>query len=122
MYLIFVYGSLKKGHWNYERFLMGLEPINAMAPGIELHQGPGFPYAKYGEAITIGEVYEVTKEQLEDIDRMEGINCSVPHYSREKIDVTVLETGKVLQTWIYLSEFNAGKYPVIESGVWEDGR
>lgn len=114
MHRIFVYGTLKKGFPNYDRFLKGLEGKRAKAIGFDLHEGPGFPYSVKGSGIVQGEVYEVDDATLERLDRLEG----VPHHY-QKISTTIYdEDFRSQEVWIYVSE-QGRKYPIIESGVWK---
>lgn len=108
---VFVYGTLKKGFCN-NKLLDGFSCKRAIARGIDLHNGPGFPYAKRGNGEVIGELYEVDTQTMKRLDRLEG--C--PNlYQREKTEVIV--NSQKVEAWIYLSQ-NATHFEKIESGVW----
>jgi gamma-glutamylcyclotransferase (GGCT)/AIG2-like uncharacterized protein YtfP len=109
---VFVYGTLKSGFRN-NRLIAGCKFQPAIAEGIELHDGPGYPYAKKGTGIIYGELYEVSKEVMKRLDMLEG---HPRHYERTKVNV--FADGQDVEAWIYLSKF-ADKYPVIESGKWQ---
>ena len=52
---VFVYGTLKKGYGNHHR-LRDAKGYPAVAPKIDLHAGPFFPFAVRGKGQAIGEV------------------------------------------------------------------
>ena len=112
MHLIFVYGTLKTQFSNH-RILEKCNYVKAMAPDIELHNGPGFPFAKRGIGTTYGELYEVDDATLASLDALEG---HPDFYKREK--TTVLAGCAKHLAWIYLCD-RAAVYPKIESGVWK---
>lgn len=112
MYLVFVYGTLKQGFSN-NRLLRNCRYKDATASGIELHNGPGFPYAMRGEGITYGELYEVNDETLASLDALEGHPI---FYNRELTPVQA--GGTSCEAWVYLNQ-RAASYSKIESGLWE---
>ncbi len=110
---VFVYGTLKKGCCNH-KLLENFEPIKAKAPGIELHEGPGYPYAVRGDGTTFGELYFVDTKTLYKLDELE----EHPHYyKREKTYVIVFPSNKKIKAWIYLNDEGV-KWPKIEDGHW----
>jgi len=74
---LMVYGTLQQGYWN-NRLLAGARFIGQAVTNKEyVLFDCGFPMAvtaptKYKPLPIIGEVYEVTQEQLERCDRLEG--------------------------------------------------
>jgi gamma-glutamylaminecyclotransferase len=109
---VFVYGSLKRGFYNHQ-LLQGCRMWKAKAKGIDLHRGTAFPYAKRGQHVTHGELYEVDSEVLQHLDRLEGH----PHfYMREQTEIMV--GNKRVDAWIYLCP-DAARHPLIESGTWD---
>lgn len=109
---VFVYGTLKTGFGNH-RLLKNFKGKEALALEIDLHSGPGFPYAKRGNGVTKGEVYNVDYDTLRRLDMLEGVP---DHYKRERTSIIV--DNKKEHSWIYLSPANAVKYPKIEEGIW----
>src|SRR5689334_21668927 len=92
--LVFVYGSLKQGHWN-GRLLAGsrlLGPAETlMRMYMQQHRNGGFPYAVRsgrgdGRRPLRGEVYEVDAETLTRLDRLEGVPH---HYQRTRVAVAI---------------------------------
>jgi gamma-glutamylaminecyclotransferase len=109
---VFVYGTLKSGQSNHP-LLQGHSGQVAIAPNINLHAGPHYPFAVRGEGQTIGEMYEVNKTTLRKLDRLEGH----PHdYKRELIPILLAE-GQQIEAWIYLNQ-KAYRYPRILDGKW----
>jgi len=112
IFYVFVYGSLKRGFYNH-RLLQGCMMWKAKAEGIDLHRGSAFPYAKRGDHITFGELYEVDSEVLQRLDRLEGH----PHfYRREQTEIIV--GNKRVDAWIYLSQLAA--LPIKKGEIWVD--
>ncbi len=105
-HFVFVYGTLKKGERNHH-LLQGCKGTKALAPGMRVHCGPGYPYAIRGEGTAIGELYEVDEQTLKRLDELEGH----PEYYRRELTEVVLEDGKELTAWIYLNE-RALRYPL----------
>lgn len=108
-HLVFVYGTLKRGHPNHDvlegargRFLMAC----ATSPEFEMIDLGSFPAVREGGAMAIhGEVYEVA--DMDPIDRLEGYPIL---YDRKLIDTPC---G---QAWIYIR--NAAEGNRIPDGNW----
>lgn len=105
--LVFVYGTLKKGHLRArvmeecefvgERTLSGLRMFDT---------GHGYPAVVPGEGVVKGEVYKVDDVKLRDLDGIEGVPTL---YTREKMD------GVIYYQWA--REVPDGA-EYIEDGVW----
>ena len=105
---IFVYGSLRTGFYNYDKYLKG--KVNDAKLGKvkgKLYHMPhkGYPALLEGEDIVIGEV--MTIENFEEVmipmDEMEnyyGVNDSRNEYNRIVMDVE-LEDGKTESCYVY---------------------
>lgn len=118
---VFVYGSLRKGFHNHDRFMVGAkylkdaetEPIYTM---ISLGGFPGV--FEGGDTSVKGEVYEIGLSVLQQLDQLEGH----PHfYRRTKIK---LKDGTEARIYLYQppvrdSEIRQFK---IASGDWMDRR
>jgi gamma-glutamylaminecyclotransferase len=109
--LVFVYGTLKRGHSNHA-LLQGCKWVSAKAEGIELYAGEFFPFAKRGKGVAYGELYNVNKEILQRLDRLEGH----PHFYRRERTKVIVEK-KSVDAWIYLYPRTL-EYDKIETGVW----
>jgi len=106
-YLVFVYGTLKRGFWN--NYL--LEDAEFLGEGTTLEKFKlftvGFPYAvpdKSGLPLR-GEVYRVCKGTLKRLDRLEGYPS---HYRRKEVEVR-LDSGEVIKAIIYYTETPRGR-------------
>ncbi len=120
MALLFVYGTLKRGHHNHRVLGDADFKGNASMYGRMLHLGgfPGVIDDPYQQVH--GELYEVTNfnrlDMLEgyDVDNHEGM------YLREQ-RIVYPDTGPMERThaWVYLWNRDVEGRKVIESGVWE---
>ena len=111
---VFVYGSLKKGFGNHPYHLGKAHFVSTAVtlPQYSLFSLGAYPgVCKGGITQVEGEVYEVDKQELDSLDRLEG---HPNYYKRE-----VIETSEG-DAWIYLlPQDKYNDHPVIESGVWE---
>jgi gamma-glutamylcyclotransferase (GGCT)/AIG2-like uncharacterized protein YtfP len=111
--LLFVYGTLRRNEVNHH-LLAGARYCGTFVTSpqyrmVDLGAYPGV--VKNGATPIEGEVYLVNKQQMTDLDRLEGY----PHaYGREKI---VTPWGKA---WIYLYRGNLKGGVVIPDGVWRE--
>ena len=112
MEALFVYGTLKKGHKNHH-YLAPAQGFRARMEGLNLHLGPGYPYACLGAGAVEGEVYFVAPEQLERIDQLEEVPT---YYQRVKRPVWAEGQGW-LTAWVYLRN-EAQALPQLPNGVW----
>lgn len=110
---VFVYGTLKFGYCNHY-LLQGKIPQSAIAPHIQLHAGPDYPFAIRGQGNAHGEVYEIDEITLQALDRLEQDHDD---YYRELTPV-ILENQQEMMAWIYLNN-NAFHYPCLLDGVWQ---
>lgn len=107
-FLVFVYGTLKEGFYNYAAVM---RPLRDAGHFVKLHnraRAPGFlfvdayyiPYlvldtgtddgVPHGSTVT-GEVYGVTQHMLDALDELEGIHKG--RYTRSEVVITLLEPG-----------------------------
>lgn len=131
---VFVYGSLRSGFFNYDKYLKGhvLSVEKATIKG-KLYHMPykGYPAIIDGEDTIIGEVMELKdfEKVMIPMDRMEGYygaNNKNNEYTRVIEEVT-LESGKVEKCYIYRYNTNLDKRleslgEYIPSGDWTNGR
>lgn len=121
MYNLFVYGTLRHEGSNHH-FLKGARRLSksGYVPG-ELHDtGLGYPVLKEGRAGKVwGELYQINKEQLENIDLLEGY--SPANYSNEYIRVVreVRTENRTIEAFVYIvGDQLAGCVNRIKSGDW----
>ncbi|MEV6202327.1 divalent cation tolerance protein CutA [Streptomyces sp. NPDC051771] len=119
----FVYGTLRPGGYNHDRFLAGRIGTEAAAvlPGAVLHDGPGYPYVvpQTGGRV-IGSLLMPSSGDYGDLfgllDRLE-----LPvGYERVAMDVVRTEDGVQVSAWVFVASPDAPLGPVIESGDWFD--
>jgi len=100
--LIFVYGTLMRGRSNHSVIAGSRFLGPARAKGLALYQvSKSFPGAvRENGGEVIGEVYEVGKNKLRDLDLFEGEGYL---YRREKVKVLLKnENGKEIEAWVYI--------------------
>jgi gamma-glutamylcyclotransferase (GGCT)/AIG2-like uncharacterized protein YtfP len=112
--LLFVYGSLKRGQRHHGHLRGADLEGTASVLGLSLHDLGPFPMAVVdptGNAVVHGEIYAITAEQLDAIDRFEG----VPRlYERQ---LHPLRDGR--EVWVYVGRARQVRYsPTIASGCW----
>ncbi|MGA5870493.1 divalent cation tolerance protein CutA [Streptomyces cinereoruber] len=119
----FVYGTLRPGAYNHDRFLAGRigAEADAVMDGAVLYDGPGYPYvvpAAKGRVVgtlltpapgSYGELFGL-------LDRLE-----LPvGYERVAKEVVRERDGARVLAWVFLAAPDAPLGPVIESGDWFD--
>ncbi len=108
---IFVYGSLREGFFNYDKYLKGkvIKNIPAVLKGMELYHMPykGYPAIVPNENNQVfGEIMVVNDydETIKAIDEMEGV---IDHrhpeneYHKELLTVEHLDTGIKEDCYVY---------------------
>ncbi|KUM81171.1 gamma-glutamylcyclotransferase family protein [Streptomyces curacoi] len=128
----FVYGTLRPGEPNHDRFLRGRtareEP--ARMTGLVLYDGPGYPYAvEEPGSVVSGELVtarpEAYDELLDALDRLEDYAPGDPHnlYERVVREAVRQSDGTPVPAWVYIAAFGVAarlrtRGPVIASGDW----
>jgi gamma-glutamylcyclotransferase (GGCT)/AIG2-like uncharacterized protein YtfP len=115
---VFVYGTLRQGECNHRRYLGSAKCLGAARtePAYSLVDLNHFPaMIDGGTSAVVGEVYEVTDEELAMLDRLEG------HPNFYYRTTCRLETGQIVSTYMMLGAKVEG-YPRIDSGDWLDIR
>lgn len=121
MYLIFVYGTLKRGFWNHS-LLEHSAFIGKARTGREFTlKVNGLPYLIEEEGIgASGELYAVSKMTLKSLDKLEG---HPGFYQRKKIQV-IDSNGKKQKVFAYIYPLsrldNYGKIVMSKALVIED--
>lgn len=109
--LVFVYGTLKRGHGNHH--WLGDAPFlgEAVLPDVVLHDLGPFPMAVPGEGVVRGEVYGVDADGLARLDRLEGYPRL---YDRRPL---LLADGR--RAWVYLGRpLQVRHVSAIVDGCW----
>ena len=102
---IFVYGTLRQGFGNYERFLTDSKFVgNAQTVNNYTMFKSGIPFVNPNIASypIVGEVYDVTDEVLARLDRLEG---HPDWYYRKVIPVVILDTAEETRAAIYFNNY-----------------
>lgn len=100
---VFVYGTLRAGferHW----ILEGCTYHGRSVVSGELFFLGKFPGARPGSGHIIGEVYDVTDEKLQELDKIEGFLPGREDHSlfnRVKTQCRFFKDGNTLEVWIY---------------------
>lgn len=108
-HLIAVYGTLKKGHGNYYRYLTSSKHV---ASGVTKDKYPlvikGLPYMieERGNGYNVEvDIFKVSDDTLAALDRLEG---HPTWYRRKKIDV-ITKKGTKLSCWVYFNLAQSSK-------------
>ncbi|MEU9706600.1 gamma-glutamylcyclotransferase family protein [Streptomyces sp. NPDC047981] len=116
----FVYGTLRPGEYNHDRFLIGRtareEP--ARLAGALLYDGPGYPYAVPGDGLVAGDLVTAAPggyaELLDLLDRVE-----LPAgYERTECEAVRLADGAVVRAWVWFAAPGTPYGPLITGGDW----
>ena len=97
---IFVYGTLMKGFYNHVAYLKDSAFVGEGSIfGYEMYNLGRYPGIIEGMGVVLGEVYLVTKEELDRIDILEEEGSL---YVKQLATVTMLESGKMTEAWVYI--------------------
>lgn len=126
MVRVFVYGSLREGHYNYDKYLKDKSKFISygyVKGDLYTIEGVIYPALIEGEGKVIGEIYEVSEEVSKAIDELESYVKDDPSNEYNKVDCDILdEEGNVLEVLpVYMfnmqKEKNQGRLEhLIESG------
>jgi gamma-glutamylcyclotransferase (GGCT)/AIG2-like uncharacterized protein YtfP len=106
----FVYGTLRPGEHNHDRFLRGgtcaEEP--ALLSGAVLYQGPGYPYAVGGEGTVTGELVTAAPARyqalLRTLDLLEDYyGPGDPRNDYVRVVREVRTARGAVAAWVYLA-------------------
>jgi gamma-glutamylcyclotransferase (GGCT)/AIG2-like uncharacterized protein YtfP len=110
--LVFVYGTLKRGHGNHHWLAEAPFLWEAELPNVVLHDLGPFPMAVPGEGLVRGEVYAVDAAGLARLDRLEGYPRL---YHRQPLPLADGRTA-----WVYLGRPHQVRHvSAIADGRWE---
>jgi gamma-glutamylcyclotransferase (GGCT)/AIG2-like uncharacterized protein YtfP len=110
--LVFVYGTLKRGHGNHHWLAGAPFQGEAELPDVVLHDLGPFPMAVPGEGKVLGEVYRIDAGALARLDRLEGYPRL---YDRRPLP---LADGR--SAWVYLGRPHQVRHVhAIADGLWK---
>jgi gamma-glutamylcyclotransferase (GGCT)/AIG2-like uncharacterized protein YtfP len=125
---IFVYGTLKPGEVNYQRYCAGkvIEEKSAMTFGNLFDLPLGYPAMTPGESIVHGFLLTFTDSTiLSVLDKLEDYNSNrIPEeneYYRQEIEIYDLDRKSLGLAWVYLMNFTQIQQlggMIISSGCW----
>jgi len=126
---VFVYGSLRKGFWNYEALLQGntVKEVRAEIVG-NLHEAyaGGFPALLEGSHLVKGELmyldgfkYDILMRRLDRLEGYKEYDLENSMYIRECRTVWDSVNDKEVKAWVYIwNRKIVGK--LIESGCYAE--
>lgn len=83
-----VYGSLREGFSNH-RILEGSKKLGThWVPGYEMFSLGAFPGVRKGDTHIFTEVYEVSPNSMQRLDRLEGYNGHDEHNFYDRVEVS----------------------------------
>ncbi|MET7294316.1 gamma-glutamylcyclotransferase family protein [Streptomyces griseoloalbus] len=132
----FVYGTLRPGETNHDRFLHGrtLREEPGRLRGAVLYEGPGYPYAvEETGSVVGGELVTALPEAypglLTELDRLEEYAPGDPRnlYERVAREVVRDADGTAVRAWVYVAAPAVAarlraRGKRIEGGEWREGR
>lgn len=99
---VFVYGTLKKGHYNHHVLGADAEFVDyANTYGAELHSVGPFPAMMLGDNKVLGEVWAISDEALDRVDQLEGVEVGM--YSRVQIALQ-MHNSTDRNAWTYIAD------------------
>lgn len=105
-HLVFIYGTLKKGHYFHEEYL-GNGKATFVGPAITTDEYtlyvdglPHLVYEKSDKGVS-GELYEVSEEVLKELDKLEG-HPLIYH----RTTIKCIKDNEVKGAWAYLRQNN----------------
>ncbi|WP_448588029.1 gamma-glutamylcyclotransferase family protein [Thermocrinis sp.] len=113
---LFVYGTLRKGEPRH-RFMHGSRFLGeAYVQGYNLYVVYDYPGMKEGEGVVWGELYEVSKELLHELDWVEG----APELFRREFITVKLRGGEELTAYAYIYNHSVDGLELIPLGDWTE--
>ena len=121
---LFVYGSLREGFFNYDKYLDGkvIEKKDAKLENMKLYHMPykGYPAITFGKDTVLGEIMVLSEDNYEAtmsaMDEMEGfISEGNPEneYHKVILEVENLHTNEKENCFVYF--YNKDKDPLFDS-------
>ena len=127
---IFVYGTLKPGERNYQRYCVGkvVEQQRAIANGQLFALPLGYPAMTLGDNLVYGFLLTFADQLiLETLDNLEGYEPSRPqsenHYNRSLIEIYTINERSQCTAYAYLMELKQVNFlngVFLASGNWNE--
>ncbi|WP_195251163.1 gamma-glutamylcyclotransferase family protein [Romboutsia sp. 1001713B170207_170306_H8] len=132
---VFVYGSLRDGFFNYEKYLAGkvLEKKTAKLENMRLYHMPykGYPAIISGEDIVNGEIividpnfYEETIKAMDEMEGFKGKDNPENEYDKIILEVKNISDNEIEKCFVYFyNKNNDQRFEkesiYIQSGDWK---
>ena len=114
---VFVYGTLKKGFGNHD-LLKSSKFLGEAYIRAQLYSLGGLPVAiEKSSSFVFGEVYEVTDDILDLLDRLEG---HPNFYTRKEIDACTLFESMKVQCYLFPKNCEKSDLKIINSFKWTE--
>jgi gamma-glutamylcyclotransferase (GGCT)/AIG2-like uncharacterized protein YtfP len=119
-HLLFVYGSLRQGEQYHDAYLKDAEQVASQCwvRGKLVDTGEGYPaLIHHDEGRVYGELYRITPEQLEDVDKLEGCRQNEPEYQR-LLRPVMTDRGEAFEAEVYFYAQPFQHMPEVPFGDW----
>ncbi len=122
-YILFVYGSLKKGFGNHRLMTEAVYLGPGVIEGYDMYSLRYFPAIVEGKGEVYGELYKVSEKELADIDALEGYSPrdDTGMYIRRatRVQTVIGMISAELYLWADESGSLRGRREYISEGYWE---
>jgi gamma-glutamylcyclotransferase (GGCT)/AIG2-like uncharacterized protein YtfP len=114
----FVYGTLRPGEYNHDRFLRGRTAAEepALLAGALLYDGPGYPYLVRGAGQVAGELISSAPGRYEEL--LAVLDLLEDGYEREVCEVVRTRDGASVRAWVYVATRAVRLGEPIAGGDW----
>ena len=108
---LFVYGTLMRGEFNHHYLSNSHYVDSATIKGYDMYSLGSFPAITMGDNLIIGELYEVSQEDMQLIDELEGEG----HFYYKKCETVTVRDGKTSFAFVYVFCDDCSDYKKIPS-------
>ncbi|MFG3505987.1 gamma-glutamylcyclotransferase family protein [Streptomyces sp. NPDC047821] len=114
----FVYGTLRPGEYNHDRFLRGRTAAEepARLAGALLYEGPGYPYLVRGAGRVAGELISAAPGHYEALVAV--LDLLEDGYARQACEVVRTRDGAGVRAWVYVAASAVRLGEPIPGGDW----
>ncbi|QGV80751.1 gamma-glutamylcyclotransferase [Streptomyces ficellus] len=114
----FVYGTLRPGEYNHDRFLRGRTATEepALLAGALLYDGPGYPYLLRGAGCVTGDLVSAAPGHYEELVAL--LDLLEDGYDREVCDAVRTGDGATVRAWVYVATPAVRPGAAITGGDW----
>lgn len=109
--VLFVYGTLKRGHSNNSRIEDGTFVKEVEIENFDMYDLYSYPAIVDGTGTIKAEMFRITEDDFDSTDKLEGYPT---HYDRKLVTTKCGETG-----WIYYYKNKPYSSKIVETGDWK---